>query len=141
MSEKRKSQSIEETDKKPKLDDEVSVKFTDTKNIPDVVWQKIFGFFSLEEIKLNVARVCRHFYQISNSCVQEIRISEYDLIMFYSDKKYEMFDAIPTFKYLNTIEITGYGEDTETPHNALRDDLTSTFRCIYILYSVAFSNP
>ena len=115
MSGKRKSQRIEESAKKPMLDVEISDKLTDTKKIPDVVWQKIFGFFSLEEIKLNVAKVCRHFYEISNNCVQEIRINEYELNMFYSDKKYEMFDAIPTFKYLNTIKITGYGEDTETP--------------------------
>ena len=100
MSGKRKTQSIEESAKKPMLDVEISDKLTDTKKIPDVVWQKIFGFFSLEEIKLNVAKVCQHFYEISNNCVQEISISEYELTRSDLDKKYEMFDAIPTFKYL-----------------------------------------
>ena len=105
MSGKRKSQKIEETAKKPKLDDEISAKLTDTKKIPDVVWQRIFGFFSLKEIKLTVAKVCRHFYEISNDCVQEIKLN---MNTIASDKKYEMYDALPTFKYLKTIKINSF---------------------------------
>ena len=76
MSGKRKSQTIEESAKKPKLDAEIFDKVMDTRKIPDVIWQKIFGLFSLKDIKLNVALVCRHFYEISNDCVQKIYLDE-----------------------------------------------------------------
>ena len=102
MSGKHKSEKVEEL--KPKLDTEIST-FWITKDIPDVVWQKIFGFFSLKEIKLNVARVCRHFYEISNDCVKEITI---DRNICDSNSMYEMFDALPTFQYLKTIKIINF---------------------------------
>ena len=101
MSGKRKSKKFEEPAKMPKLDAEISIKFWDTKSIPDVIWQKIFGFFSLEEIKLKVARVCRHFYEISNDCVQEVMIDEH----LTSKYKSEIFYALPTFKYLKTVKM------------------------------------
>ena len=44
MNGKRKSQNIEESAKMPKLDTEMSAKFMDTKNIPDVVWQNILDY-------------------------------------------------------------------------------------------------
>ena len=102
MSGKRKSQKAEEPAKKPKLEAENSTKILNTKDIPDPVWQKIFGFLSLEEIKLKVARVCKHFYEISNDCVKVITI---DKNILASDNIYEMFDALPTFKYLKVIKI------------------------------------
>ena len=109
MSGIRKSQRIEESAKKPMLDAEISDKLTDTKKIPDVVWQQIFGFFSLEEIKLKVAMVCRHFFEISNDCVQ---IYKMDFKIFGSKHKFEMFNALPTFKYLKTISIqNSYRQD------------------------------
>ena len=79
-----------------------STKFLDTKKIPDVVWQQIFGYFSLKEIKLNVAKVSRHFYAISNDCVQEIKIN---YKIFGSEHKFDMLDALPTFKYLKSVII------------------------------------
>ena len=103
MSGKCKSQTIEEIVKKPKLDDEISDKLSDTRRIPKEVWQEIFGSFSLKEIKLTVARVCKHFYEISNDCVQEININ--GKIFTSEDHHFEMFDAIPNFKFLNTIKI------------------------------------
>ena len=103
MSGKRKSQRIEESSKKPKLDAEISDKVMDTRKIHDVIWQKIFGFFTLEEIKLNVALVCRHFYEISNDCVQKIYLAEN---FFASDHHYKMFDALSTFNFLRSIEIS-----------------------------------
>ena len=119
MSGKRKSQRIEETDKKPKLDDEISNKLSDTKRIPDVVWQKIFGSFSLKEIKLTVSRVCKHFYDISNDCVQEININEKfftpeDKIFTSKYHHFEMFDALSNFRFLKTIKI---GHDTQPKFN------------------------
>ena len=102
MSGKRISEEVEEHAKKPKLEVEISTKIMNTKGIPVVVWQKIFGFFSLEEIKLKVARVCRHFYEISNDCVQKVVIDEK---IFDSKRKYDMIDALPTFKYLKTVKI------------------------------------
>ena len=98
-----KCQSIEETAMKPDLDDEISTKLSDTKRIPDFIWQKIFASFSLKEIKLTVARVCKHFYEISNDCVQEININE--KIFTPEDHHFEMFDALSNFKFLNTIKI------------------------------------
>ena len=44
MSGKHKSQKVEEPAKKPKLEVEISANFMDTKNIPDVIWQQIFGY-------------------------------------------------------------------------------------------------
>ena len=99
---KRQTESIEEFAKRPKLDTEISAKILDTKSIPDHVWQKIFCSFTLEEIKLKVARVCRHFNIISNDCVQQINICER---LFESDYKYKMFDALSNFKFLRTIKI------------------------------------
>ena len=102
MSGKRKSEKFEEPAKVPKLDTEISNKFWDTKIFPDVIWQQIFGFFSLEEIKLKVALVCRHFYNISNDCVQKIVINEK---IFGSELKFEILDTLPHFKYLKAIKI------------------------------------
>ena len=102
MSGKGKSEKVEEHAKLPKLDTENATEFWDTKKLPDTVWQQIFGFFSLKEIKLNVAKVCKHFYEISNDCVQNVVI---DREIFASEHIFEMFDAIPTFKYLKTIKI------------------------------------
>ena len=102
MSGKRKSQSIEESAKKPKLDAEICVKFMDTKNIPDVVWQNIFGFLSWKQIKFNVARVCRHFNEISNDCVQVINIHENAL---FASSHVLMFEALSNFKFLKSIKI------------------------------------
>ena len=111
MSGKRKSEMAEEPAKKPKLNDENSVKLTNTRRIPDVVWQQIFGFFSLEEIKLNVALVCRHFYEISNDCVQRVVIDEK---IFASEHKFDMFNALSTFKYLKSIKIKNDSESNYT---------------------------
>ena len=69
MSERRESQKVEETTMKPKIEAEM-----DTRKISDAVWQQIFRFLSMEDIKLNVARVCKHFYEISNDSVQEATI-------------------------------------------------------------------
>ena len=117
MSGKRKFQRIEESVKKPKLDAEISDKFRDTKDIPDVVWQKIFGFLSWKEIKLNVAQVCKHFYEISNDCVQEIIIED-EKIFASEENKCGMFGALSTFKFLKTIKVdtemsTYYSRDVE----------------------------
>ena len=103
MSGKHKSQKVEEPAKKPKLEVEISANFLDTKNIPDVIWQQIFGYFSWEEIKSNIAKVCRHFYDISNDCVRKIEIEEFTYLD--SNRKFEMFNALPTFKYLKTLSI------------------------------------
>ena len=102
MSGKHNSEKVDEPAKKLKLEVEISTKIMDTKKFPDIIWQQIFGFFSLKEVKLIMARVCRHFYDISNDCVRKIVINEK---MFASDNKYEMYNALPTFKYLKTIEI------------------------------------
>ena len=101
MSGKRKSQRIKESAKKPKSDTEISAKFRDTKKIPDVVWLKILGFLSWKEIKLNVARVCKHFFDISNDCVQEIDIHE----KIFVSNHVQMLDALSTFKFLKSIKI------------------------------------
>ena len=70
MSSKRgASENVEEPVKKPKLDVENSIQFLDTKKIPKEIWQQIFGFFSLKEIKLNIALVCKHFNVIANDCM------------------------------------------------------------------------
>ena len=97
------SQSIEEAVEMITLNDaEKPSKFFDTKTFPDVIWQKIFGFLSLQDIKSNVARVCQHFYNISNDCVQEIAV---DRKFFLLDRKSKMFDAVSTFQFLRTLKI------------------------------------
>ena len=104
------SQSIEEAVEMMTLDDaENPSKFLDTTKIPDVAWQKIFGFLSLHDIKINVARVCQHFYNISNDCVQEIVVDER---FFPHDPKSKIFNAVSSFQFLRTIEI-GYDYDVE----------------------------
>ena len=92
MSLKRKSEMAEEPTKKIMLDPE---NFLITRNFPDVIWQQIFTGFSLKEIKLNLAPVCKHFNEISDILVQEIYLDSEE---FHNlNRRYKMFDNIPSF--------------------------------------------
>ena len=78
MKRQRVSEKVEEPPaKKPKLDTEISTKLMNTKDISDLIWLHIFGFLNFKEIKLSVAKVCRHFYDISNDCVQKIEMAHW----------------------------------------------------------------
>ena len=139
MSLKRESQVVKEPIKKPMLAPENTVKLLDPKNIPPEIWQQIFGFFSLKEIKLTVALVCKYFNEFSNYYVQRIMLNtEFP----YTNGRYKMFDAIPSFKNLKSITIEDGSEKMDVEYclmNALNN--CPRLKHVKIRHSCFLSRP
>ena len=124
MSLKRESQvvkELQEPNKKPMLIPENTEKLFDPKNIPPEIWLQIFGFFSLKEIKLTVALVCKFFNEFSNYFVQRITLNKE---FPFTNRRYKMFDAIHYFKNLKSITIEDSSEKMDVEYclmNALNN--------------------
>ena len=74
-----------------------------TKKLPNEVWLKIFQNLSVQDILLNVARVCQHFLMLSKDwrLFKEIKVNK----MVESINKYKMFETIGGFKNLQKFTI------------------------------------